>query len=374
MIARTQDPRRSAIVQDWFFAPGGAERVAEALLQLLVDPDVYSSFVDRETEAALVGRIHTWPLHRLLGPTRRYRSFLPLFPLWFSRLDLSSYDLVISSCSAFAKAVRTRPDATHIAYIHTPMRFAWDREGYLAASSLPRPARFAADLLHPWLRRWDRRMARRPDVLIANSVAVQARIREYWGLDSEVIHPPVDVEDVEISHDDDGYLLVVSRIHAYRRVDLLVRAATERGHRLIVVGDGPELPSLRSIAGPTVDFVGAKGRDEVREYMRRCHLYVVPGDEAFGIAPVEAMAFGKPVVAFRAGGALDTVEDGVSGVLFDEQTPAALAAAIERAETIVFDPVAVRANAERFSASVFRAKFIELFLRLGVDPTLYSAK
>lgn len=362
---------RTAIAQDWFFAPGGAERVADELIRVLRNPDVYTSFADRETASALAGRLHTWPLQRLLGPTRRYRAFLPLYPLWFSRLDLRQYDLVVSSCSAFAKSVRTRPSALHVAYIHTPMRYAWDREGYLAASSLPGPARLAAGALHPWLRRWDRRMARRPDVLIANSTAVQARIKEFWGLHADVIHPPVDVDDFRVSQEDDGYLLVVSRVHAYRRLDLLVRAASHLGRRTIVVGDGPELRSLRSIAGPTIEFVGAKGREEVRSYMSRCHAYVVPGDEAFGIAPVEAMASGKPVVAFRAGGALDTVIEGLTGILFDEQTPAALAEAIERLDETPFDALTIRANAERFSASEFRAKFADLFLRLNVDPSLY---
>jgi glycosyltransferase involved in cell wall biosynthesis len=374
MDDRPRTPRRSAIAQDWFFAPGGAERVAEALVGLLADPDVYTSFADGESAAALRGRIHTWPLQRLLGPTRRYRSFLPLYPLWFSRLDLSRYDLVVSSCSAFAKSVRTRRDAIHVAYIHTPMRYAWDRDGYLAASSLPAAARLAAGMLHPWLRRWDQRMARRPDVLVANSTAVRDRIREFWGLDAELIFPPVGVDDFPLSTADDGYLLVVSRVHAYRRLDLLVRAATALGRRTIVVGDGPELPSLRAIAGPTVEFVGFKDRDGVREYVRRCHAYVVPGNEAFGIAPVEAMAAGKPVIAFRGGGALDTVLDGVSGVFFDEQTPAALATAIERLDTLVFDPAEIRANAERFSPSVFRERFVELFRRLGVDPSLYVAR
>jgi len=373
MDVRPRASRRSAVAQDWFFAPGGAERVAEALLALLVDPDVFTSFADRESAAALAGRVHMWPLQRLLGPTRRYRSFLPLYPLWFSRLDLTRYDLVVSSCSAFAKAVRTRASATHIAYIHTPMRYAWDREGYLAASSLPGPARLAAGVLHPWLRRWDYRMARRPDVLVANSTAVRDRIHEFWGLDAHLIFPPVDVDDFPLSTADDGYLLVVSRAHAYRRLDVLVRAATALGRRTIVVGDGPELPSLRAIAGPTVEFVGFKDRDRVRDYVRRCHAYVVPGNEAFGIAPVEAMAAGKPVVAFRAGGALDTVIDGATGVFFDEQTPAALAAAIERLDAIVFDPAAIRANAERFSLAVFRERFIELFRQLGVDPSLYVA-
>lgn len=362
---------RAAVVQDWFFTPGGSEQVAFELGRMLPTSDVYTSFADRRSAGALGRRLHTWPLQRIAGPTRRYRAFLPLYPLWFQRLDLRNYDLVVSSCNAYAKAVRTRPGATHLAYIHTPMRYAWDRERYLAASSLPWLARAAAGVLHPWLRRWDYRMARRPDVLIANSTAVRDRMRDFWDLDADVIFPPVDVNDFPMSKADDGYLLVVSRLHAYRRLDLLVRAATALGRWTIVVGDGPELASLRSIAGPNIEFVGFKDRAGVRDYVSRCSAYVVPGDEAFGIAPVEAMAAGKPVVAFRAGGVLDTVVDGVNGVFFEQQTTAALIDAIEHLDGITFDPVAISASAKRFSAEAFRAKFVQLFQRLGVDPSLY---
>lgn len=364
---------RSALVQDWFYAPGGAERVADELLQLVSEAEVFTSFADRATASRLGPALHTWPLQRVLGPTRAYRAFLPLYPLWFGSLDLRGFDLVISSCSAFAKAVRTRPSATHIAYIHTPMRYAWDREGYLATSSLPVAARAAARVLHPFLRHWDRRMARRPDVLIANSMSVQQRIRDYWGLDSELIQPPVRMDDIPVSEADDGYLLVVSRVFAYRRLDLLVRAATSLGRRTIVVGEGPELAGLKAVAGPTVEFVGTKGREAVVDLVARCHAYVVPGDEAFGIAPVEAMAAGKPVIAYRGGGALDTMVDGMTGIFFDRQTPEALAEAIVSLDGMNFDPKVIRANAERFSAPVFRRRFVELFQRLEVDPSLYRA-
>jgi glycosyltransferase involved in cell wall biosynthesis len=364
---------RATLVQDWFFAPGGAERVADELLQLIPTADVHTSFADRGTEARLKDRLHTWPLQRLVGPTRRYRAFLPVYPIYFGTMDLRRYDLVVSSCSAFAKAVRTRPDATHIAYIHTPMRYAWDREGYLASSTLSRPARAAARLLHPALKRWDRRMARRPDILVANSRAVQDRIRRFWSLESELIHPPVAIDDIAVSDRDDGFLLVVSRVFAYRRLDLLVRAATALGRPTIVAGDGPELASLRSIAGPTIEFVGAQQRPAVIDLLSRCHAYVAPGDEAFGIAPVEAQAAGKPVVAFRAGGALETVVDGRTGVLFDRQTPGALAEAIERLDSMTFDRAALRSHAERFAAPIFRERFAQLFERLGVARELYRA-
>jgi glycosyltransferase involved in cell wall biosynthesis len=254
------------------------------------------------------------------------------------------------------------------------MRYAWDKQGYLATTSLPLPARLAARLLHPWLRRWDVRMARRPDVLVANSAAVRDRIRDVWGLESELIHPPVEIDDIEVSTRDDGFLLVVSRVFAYRRLDLLVDAATKLGRPTVVVGDGPELQDLRRRAGPTVEFLGFQGRGAVRDLLQRCHAYVVPGDEAFGIAPVEAMAAGKPVIAYRAGGALETVVDGTTGVFFDNQSPAAVADAIERLDELAFDPQAIRSNAERFAPPVFRRKFIALFQRLGVDSSLYRAE
>jgi glycosyltransferase involved in cell wall biosynthesis len=367
-----KSPRATAIVQDWFFAPGGSEEVAIELAGLLNRPDVYTSFVEPEYRARLGGlRVHTWPLQRILGATRRYRALLPLYPLWFGALDLRRYDLVVSSSSAFAKAVRTRPGAPHIAYIHSPMRYAWDLEGYLTGSSISLPARLAARTIRPLLRLWDVRTARRPDVLVANSEAVRERIARFWKRDAEVIHPPVDVDAFRVSARDDGYLLIAARMLAYRRIDLAVDAATRTGRDLVLVGGGPEEASLRSRTGPTVRFTGRVDRATLIDLIERCHAYLVPGEEDFGIAPVEAMAAGKPVVAFRAGGALETVVDGVTGVFFERPEPDALNEAIERLDGLAFDAQVIRANAERFDAAVFRRRWLELFARLGVDPSLY---
>ncbi|MBA3878048.1 MAG: glycosyl transferase [Anaerolinea sp.] len=352
---------RSALVQDWFFAPGGSEEVAIELAGLLPGADVYTTFMEPEFQPRLAGhRVHPWPIQRLLGPTRRYRSLLPIYPFWFQSLDLRAYDLVVSSSSAFAKAVRTRPDARHIAYIHAPMRYAWDLEGYLAGSSLSLPSRMAARTLRPLLRRWDVATSRRPDELIANSAAVADRIRRFWGRDSRVIHPPVDVEGVPLGTSDGGFLLVAARLLAYRRLDLAVSAANRLGRDLVIVGVGPELKRLQALAGPTVQFVGRVSRGALYDLMGRAHAYLVPGEEDFGMAPVEAMAAGTPVVAFAAGGALETVVDGVTGVFFDRPEIDSVVKAIDRVDGLARDREVIRAHAERFSRRVFRGRFHEL--------------
>jgi glycosyltransferase involved in cell wall biosynthesis len=360
---------RSAVVQDWFFAPGGSEEVAIELAGLLPGSDVFTSFMEPEYRPRLAGHeVHSWPLQRLVGPTHRYRNFLPLYPLWFGGLDLRHYDLVVSSSSAFAKAVRTRPDARHIAYIHTPMRYSWDLEGYLAGSSVSLPARLAARTIRPLLRRWDVATSRRPDELVANSAAVADRIRRLWGRDARVIHPPVDVEHVPLGERDDGFLLVAARLLAYRRIDLAVAAANRLGRELVVVGDGPELAHLRALAGPTVRFEGRLPRASLNDLMGRAHAYLVPGEEDFGMAPVEAMAAGTPVVAFRAGGALETVVEGVTGVFFDRPEVGSMVEAIEAVDELGRDRAAMRANAERFSKAVFREQWHEL-LGTTREPT-----
>jgi glycosyltransferase involved in cell wall biosynthesis len=366
---------RAAIVQDWFFAPGGSEEVAIELGGLLPGADIYTSFIEPEYRPRLAGHsVRPWPLQRVVGPTRRYRSLLPLYPLWFSHLDLSAHDLVVSSSSAFAKAVRTRPKSAgglHVAYIHSPMRYAWDLETYLAGSSVSMPARLAARTIRSLLRRWDRSTARRPDVLVANSTAVRERIGRLWGRDAEVIHPPVRVGEIRPSARDDGFLLVVARMLAYRRLDLAIAAANRLKRELVLVGDGPEEARLRSLAGPTVRFAGRIPRPQVLDLFGRCHAYVVPGEEDFGMAPVEAMAAGKPVIALRAGGALDTIVDGRTGVFFDRPTVDNLCAAIKHLDSMDWNVATIRLHAESFDTAVFRRRFRQLLERLGVEPSLY---
>jgi len=365
---------RCAVVHDFFVPERGGERVAVELAQLLPSATVYTSFFEPRQFGDRIdpSRVRTWPLQRLLGPTPRFRSLLPLYPAWFSALDLRDYDLVVGSSVAFTNAVRTRADALHVSYVHTPMRYAWDLETYLAGSSHSTASRLAARTVRPMLQRWDRWAARNPDVLVANSATVRERIQRLWRRDAEVIYPPVDVAGIPLSLRDDGFLLVAAHLLAYRRIDLAVAAATALGRELVVVGDGPELGRLRLTAGPSVRFLGRVDRSTLVDLFARCHAYLVPGVEDFGIAPVEAMAAGKPVIAFRFGGATETVVEGRTGIFFERQEVAALAEAIERLDGLVFTPTAMRARAQEFDTSVFRGAWRELLARLGVDPAVLA--
>ncbi len=366
---------RSAVVHDFFVGEAGGQQVAVELARLISGATVHTSFFDAATYGDRIDprRVRPWPLQRVLGPTKRFRSLLPLYPAWFSLLDLRDADLVVGSSVAFTNAVRTRPGALHVSYVHTPMRYAWDLETYLAGSSASSAARLGARAIRPSLRRWDRWAARKPDVLVANSATVRERIRRLWGRDAEVIHPPVDVDGIPLSSRDEGFLLVAARLLAYRRIDLAIAAASEMGRELVVVGDGPEAGRLRAAAGRTVRFVGPVDRPTLVDLFGRCHAYLVPGIEDFGIAPVEAMAAGKPVVAFRGGGATETVIEGRTGVFFDQPTAGSLAEAIRRVDALSVDPPDLRAHAETFATGVFRARMRDLLLRNGADPGLIAA-
>jgi glycosyltransferase involved in cell wall biosynthesis len=367
-------PARTALVQDWFYAPGGSEDVAVELAGLLPGCEVITSFMEPVFRPRLAGHpIRTWPLQRVFGPTRRYRSFLPIYPLWFGTLDLRDRALVISSSVAFTHAVRTRPGATHISYVYTPLRYAWDLDTYLAGSSVSLASRAGARVARPLLQRWDKATAGRPDLVVAISETVRERIKCLWGRDSELIYPPVNTSEIAVSATDDGFLLVAARMLAYRRLDLAVGAATRLGRELVVVGCGPEEKRLRGMAGSSVRFVGRVDRPTLLDLFARCHAYVVPGIEDFGIAPVEAMAAGKPVVGFRGGGVAETVLDGTTGALFDRPDVDSLVGAIERVDAETFDREVIRQRAETFDTAVFRRQWRDLLARSGIDASLYSA-
>jgi glycosyltransferase involved in cell wall biosynthesis len=363
-----------ALVHDFFVQDGGAERCALELFGLFDRAPVYTTFFDGDTFGDRVSpeRVRTWPLQRPLGG-RRFRSLLPLYPLYFSTLDLRHAELVLSSSVAFAKAVRTSRNALHVSYIHTPMRYAWGLDEYLRRSSYPLPIRLATRVMRPALARWDRRTSRRPDVLVANSQTVRRRIRAFWGREAEVIHPPVNVDEFKLSNRDDGFLLVASRLLAYRRLDLAVAAARRLGRKLVVVGNGPERRRLEGMAGPVVRFLGHLPRAQLVDLFERCHAYVLPGEEDFGISPVEAMAAGKPVIAFARGGATETVIDGTTGILFARQSVNGIVEAIERLDSLQFDSAAIREHACQYDRHVFLDSWRALLDRLGVDRSLYKA-
>lgn len=366
---------RATIVHDFFIQDGGAEGCAIELSRLMPTAVIETTFFDAATFGGRIDerRVRTWPLQRLLGPTRRFRTLLPLYPVWFSLRDLRDQDVVVSSSIAFAKGVRTARDAVHVSYVYTPMRYAWDLDAYLAGSSLSMAARVASRTIRPLLRRWDIASAGHPTVIVAISNTVRDRIEANWHKHvDEVIYPPVDTGALSVSTNDDGFLLVAARLLAYRRIDLAVDAATRTGRELLVVGDGPERTRLERSAGPSVRFLGHVDREQLLGLFQRCHAYLVPGEEDFGIAPVEAMAAGKPVVALRAGGVRETVVDGLTGVFFDRAEPWSVVDALSRLDRTSWDAAAIRARAEQFDTAVFRARWASLLERVGAGTLLVS--
>jgi glycosyltransferase involved in cell wall biosynthesis len=365
-------PPRIAIVHEWLSTYAGSERVLEQLLGLYPQADLYA-VVDALPEgerAFLQGRTpRTTFIQRLPGGRRHFRAWLPLMPLAVEQLDLSRYDLVISSNHAVAKGVITGPGQLHVSYMHSPMRWAWDlQHQYLAESGYDRGLKGAllgpaVRLLLHRLRGWDQRCANGVDRYVANSRFIAQRIRKTYRRDAEVIHPPVDIERFALHADKQDYYLSASRLVPYKRVPLLVEAfAAMPERRLVVIGDGPDHERLRRMRPPNVELLGHLPAAHLVHWMQRARAFVFAAEEDFGIAPVEAQACGTPVIAYGRGGSLDTVVDrgpAPTGLFFMEQSCAAIRDAVERFEALAdrFDPQACRAHAQTFSTETFRARF-----------------
>ncbi|MCL4828961.1 MAG: glycosyltransferase [Caldilinea sp.] len=357
---------RVAFVHDWLNQMGGAENVLEELVQLFPGAPVYTSMYDRYAMPAAYQQwdIRTTFMQRLPGVTRHHQKYLPVYPLAFARTDLSAYDLVLSNKSGFCHGVRTASrerKAVHVCYCLTPTRYLWLFDQYREREQI-HPALGA--LLQPMLaqlRRWDYAAAQRVDHFIAISSEVQRRIRDIYHRESVIIHPPVDTEYFQPAQKPSigDYYLIVSRLIPYKRIDLAVRAFIHLPEeKLIVVGDGRDLAQLAATAPPNVSFIGRQPRQRVRELLQHCKAFLFPGLEDFGIAPVEALSAGRPVIAFAGGGALDTVTPGVTGELFAEQTVESLLATLQLFDAHAYDPVACRVQAERFSVAAFRQKLL----------------
>lgn len=347
---------RVAITTDWLNTFGGAERVLLELHEMFPDAPFYTSVHD---PAGLPEQMRAWDvrtsfLQRIPFAPRRHQLFLPLMPLAFEQFDMSEYDLVLTTNSACAKGVITRPGTINICYCYTPSRYLWDL--YHEYTRGHRAKVLIAPMAH-WLRVWDRLAADRVDHFIAISEEVAGRIGRHYRRESEVIYPPVDVHRyVPNGRAAEDFYLVVSRLVSYKRVDLAVRAAMRMGRRLVVVGDGPERRRLESEAGPNIDFRGRLPDEEIADLYSRCRALLFPGFEDFGITPVEAQAAGRPVIAYGRGGATETVIDGLTGVFFHEQTVESLCEAMARLEELDIDPAECRRSAERFDRSEFRRK------------------
>jgi glycosyltransferase involved in cell wall biosynthesis len=347
-----------ALVHDYLNQYGGAERVLEELHGLFPSAPVYTSMYWPEKMSATIRGldVRTSFMQRLPLVTRNHQPFLLLYPLAFESFDLTGYDVVISNSSAFCKGVVTTPGTLHICYCLTPMRWVWNYHAYVERERLGTAARLVLPAAISQLRSWDVATAQNVDRFLAISRTVAARINKYYRRDATVIYPPVNCDAFSLEPAPvEDYYLIVSRLIPYKRIDLAVDAFTRLGIPLKIVGSGGrDLAALRARAGRNVEFVGRVSDAQLKQLYASCRALVFPGEEDFGIAPLEANASGRPVIAYAGGGALDTVQDGRTGVLFEQQEVECLIGAVRRAEAIAWEADALRAHARKFDSQVFR--------------------
>jgi len=353
-------PARVALVHDFLLDLRGAERVFAAICDQWPEADLFTAVYDEDgTEGRFAGRrMHTSFLQRVRPTARTFRPLLPLYPHAVESFDLRDYEIVISSSSAWAHGVLVDPGAVHVCYCHNPFRYAWtEREPTLAARNpLVRP--LLRVLLNRW-RQWDWIAAQRVDRYVANSHTTAQRIARYLGREASILHPAVEIDRFSPGRVGEHYL-VVAELMAHKRIDVAVRAFNRLGRRLIVVGDGPESRKLRRMAGPTVRFLGRIPDARVAELLRSSRALVVTATEEFGIAAVEAQASGRPVVAFGAGGVLETVDAGRTGVFYERNDPLALAEAVAAFDPLAVDPADCVASARRFNPARFQRELARI--------------
>ena len=350
--------RRVAVVHDWLTIPGGSEQVVLQLLEMFPQAELFTSVYDPKPWPAQIKErpVHASYLNRIPGAVRNYPKLLPLMNHAFRSFDLSGFDLVLSSSHACAKNVRTPPGVLHVCYCHTPMRYAWE-EGFLTGEQVPGLLRPLIPALLAWLRRQDRAGAAGPDVFVANSSYVADRIGRYYGRSAEVVHPPIDVDHfLALKRSPEDFYLVFGRVVPYKRVDLAVEACARLGRKLKVAGGGRALEAVRRSGDGSAEFLGKVSEAQRDELLGGARALLFPGEEDFGIVPVETQAVGTPVIAYGVGGAAESVLDGSTGVLFGEQSVTALAEAIERFEGLELDEQRVRENARGFGEARFRAE------------------
>ncbi len=363
---------RVAVVHEWLSTYAGSERVLEQILKIWPEADLFSvvDFFPDAQRAALQGKHATTTfIQRLPRARKSFRSYLPLMPLAVEQLDLSAYDLVISSSHAVAKGVITGPGQVHVSYVHSPMRYAWDlQHQYLTESRLTRgPKSWLARAILHYMRLWDQRTAHGVDLFVANSAYVARRIHKVYGRDAVVVYPPVDVEKFSLNEQREDFYLTASRLVPYKKVSLIVEAfASMRDKQLVVIGDGPDFERIRDMATPNVRVLGYQSAEVLVSHMQRAKAFVFAAEEDFGIVAVEAQACGTPVIALGQGGARETVIDSRdrdlrTGVFFPRQTVEDIVRAVCRFEgSGPVLPAACRRNALQFSPERFRAEFLAM--------------
>jgi len=351
-----------AIVHDFLVKLGGAERVLKVLSEMYPEADIFTLFYDESKVGHVFPkeRVKTSWMQKLPGFLRkRYRFFTHKLPAAIEDLNLENYDLVISSNTALSHGVLTDLNTKHICYCHSPMRYAWDWSNeYVKENNIIGLKKLLYSPLIKYLREWDTLAADRPDLYVANSINVRGRIKKYYKPDSEVIYPPVEIERFRAVEENQGYFLIVSTLTPYKKIGLAVQLFNKIGRKLIIIGDGPDREYLERIAGDNIEFLGYKDDDVVKEYMENCRAFIFPGEEDFGIAPVEAMACGKPVLGYFKGGLCETVMEGKTGEFFYEPTVEAMEDGLARLmyNEQFYKADSIRRHATQFSREEFEKK------------------
>lgn len=354
--------QKVAIIHDWLVNYGGAERVVEAFLEIYPDADIYTLVYDEEKMGKTFPKekVKTTFIQKFPKATKIYTKLLPFMPYAFEELDLSEYDLVISSSSCCAKGVITGPNTKHISYVHSPMRYAWDLyHDYKKRSG--KLTRFFMSIFMKSLREWDYTSSQRIDIILANSNYVAKRINKFWNRESKVVYPPVDIDRLSPNEEDpEDFYVVFSRFVPYKRIDLAIEACKKLGRKLVVIGDGEQREYLKSLADENITFTGRISDEEVKDYLQRCKAMIFCAEEDFGIVPLEAQACGRPVIAYGKGGALETVVDEETGVFFNKQEIESVVTGIEEFEKLNLNTQGIYKHAMKFSRERFKKEIEEV--------------
>jgi len=349
---------KTALVHDFLTYLGGAERVLKVMADIFPEAPIYTLLYDEEKVGKFFPKERVQTSFLQDKPTflrKRKQFLLTKFPIAVEQFDFSDYDLVISSSGAWMKGILTKPETKHICYCHAPMRFAWDRQAeYLASKDIKGLKKVLILKLLSKVRQWDLVSADRPDLYLANSQSIADLLDKIYKVKAKVVYPPVDVERFQMSEEDEGYYLILSRLSPYKNVELTVKAfASLTNERLVVIGTGEQEEYLRKIAASNVEILGFKSDEEAKLYFENCRAFIFPGEDDFGITPVEAMACGKPVLAFGKGGALETVVEGQTGTFFYQNTKESFLKALNELQKTEFDAQTIRKRAEEFSVKRF---------------------